>query len=88
MLFYCGTYIHDHFVHARREFITNGVDLNYGVDLVGYGNDQTLNKVAHLWLLKKWLRINCENQTPKSKPVTPIPKRNNRLFKKTPVTKR
>lgn len=28
----------------EEDFIAMGVDLNYGVDLVGYGNNQTLNK--------------------------------------------
>jgi hypothetical protein len=75
----------------EEEFIAMGVDLNYGVDLVGYGNNQTLNKANPSPVTEEMAPSGSEDQTPKeSKPIVePTPKQvkqNNKVVQKNTPT--
>lgn len=77
------------------EFMAMGVDLNYGVDLVGYGNNQTLNKANPSPVNEEMAPSSSEDNTPneakpiaKPQPVKPTPQNNKVVKAKTPATKK
>lgn len=74
----------------EEEFIAMGVDLNYGVDLVGYGNNQTLNKANPSPITEEMAPSGSENQTPKEvKPTPKQVKQNSKVVQKnTPASKK
>jgi protein TonB len=78
----------------EEEFIAMGVDLNYGVDLVGYGNNQTLNKANPSPVTEEMAPSGSEDQTPKEskpivKPISKQVKQNNKVVQKnTPAIKK
>lgn len=55
------------------EFLTMGVDLNYGVDLKGYGKNQTLNKANDSPVTEEMAPSGEENNKPQNNPPAPTP---------------
>lgn len=49
----------------EEDFMAMGVDLNYGVDLVGYGNNQTLNKANNSPVTEEMAPSGKVEETPK-----------------------
>lgn len=79
----------------EEEFMAMGVDLNYGVDLVGYGNNQTLNKANPSPVNEEMALSSSEDNTPnearpvsKPQPVKPTPQNNKVVKAKTQATKK
>lgn len=79
----------------EEEFMAMGVDLNYGVDIVGYGNNQTLNKANASPVTEEMAPSAKQEQTtteskPVSKPtpVKPIPQNKSVIRSKAPTAKK
>ncbi len=68
----------------EEDFIAMGVDLNYGVDLVGYGKNQTLNKANNSPITEEMAPSGKAEESPKTEPK-PRVQSNTKITPKTPT---